>query len=100
MIHYFYRTMVHLQDLNPTIFLIICLLPVICKSSLEPDRQWDDGEVSSFCAQICDEECTFCTTPKKCTEGQTKCGEEPPKEHPDCPPDEICVPKGCNCKYQ
>ena len=90
--------MVLTQHINPTVFLMICLLPVISRSSFEADRQWADGDISSFCNKVCDEECTFCSTPQKCTEGQTKCGEEPPKEHPDCPPDEICVPKGCSCK--
>ena len=49
------------------------------------------------CTNRCEDHC-ICKVPNKCSEDETKCGEAPPENHPDCPPDEICVPSECNCK--
>lgn len=92
--------MVQLHQLFQFIVLTICLISVQSQTNLEYDRQWVEEDVTQFCERVCNEECTACTAPKRCSEGQTKCGEEPPKEHPDCYPEDICVPKGCNCSYR
>ena len=89
--------MAQAQHFCKAIVLITCIFYVKSQTKQNDERQWADGDITGFCKKVCNEECTQCTEPKKCSEGQTKCGEEPPKEHPDCYPDEICVPKGCNC---
>ena len=89
--------MVQIHHICKAIVLITCVFSVKSQTNQNDERQWADGDITGFCKRVCNEECTMCTEPKKCSEGQTKCGEEPPKEHPDCYPDEICVPKGCNC---
>ena len=95
---YFYLgVMAQIQHFCKTIVVITCVFSTTSQTNRDDDRQWADGDIAGFCKKVCNEECTMCTEPKKCSEAQTKCGEEPPKEHPDCYPDEICVPKGCNC---
>ena len=94
--------MVQLQKRTQSVILTICLLGFISQAKSEEVRQWPAEDsitnyTKAFCSRVCNEECVECTTPIKCSEGQTKCGEASPKDHPDCYPDEICVPKGCNC---
>ena len=89
--------MVQLEVIKQSVVFTTCLLAVITQTKPEDERQWAEADKKEFCSRVCNEECVECTKPIKCSEGQTKCGEEPPKEHPDCYPDEICVPKGCNC---
>ena len=62
------------------------------------DRQWLPSDARQNCTDRCEIECTTCLTPNVCTSDETKCGEHPPDIGPDCPPDEICVPKPCLCK--
>ena len=70
---------------------------VICRWTVN-ERQWLPEDARTNCSSKCNEECFACTLPKKCNDNQIKCGEKSPEVHPDCPPDEICVPIGCNCK--
>ena len=79
------------------LLLVICLNYVICRWISE-ERQWIPEDERENCSMRCNEECVACTEPYKCTGDQVKCGEDPPKDHPDCPPDEICIPRGCLCK--
>ena len=73
---------------------------VICRFAPE-ERDWhpDDARVNTDnCTETCIKECEPCKVPEKCSEDEIKCGEKSPENHPDCPPDEICVPSNCKCK--
>ena len=71
---------------------------VECRLSAQ-DRQWNTEDVRVFnCTDICEKECEYCETPTTCSDDESKCGEEPPVLGPDCPPSEVCVPSGCECK--
>ena len=61
------------------------------------ERQWNPEDARQNCTNRCEDHC-ICKIPKKCSDDETKCGEAPPENHPDCPPDEICVPTECACK--
>ena len=61
------------------------------------ERQWSPDDARQNCTRKCEESC-ICTVPTTCNDNEIKCGEAPPEEHPDCPPDDICVPADCACK--
>ena len=65
---------------------------------VEFDRQWTAEDARQNCTTKCADECEYCKDPKYCTEDQFKCGEKAPEVGPDCPPDDVCVPSGCECK--
>ena len=62
------------------------------------DRQWTEEDARQNCTTKCADECEYCKDPKYCNEDQFKCGEKAPEVGPDCPPDDVCVPSGCECK--
>ena len=62
------------------------------------ERQWNPEDAKQNCTLKCEDECIYCEEPNKCSDSEKKCGEEPPEKHPDCPPDEICIPDECLCK--
>jgi hypothetical protein len=54
-----------------------------------------------FCTETCREYCENCTEPVRCNEDQKKCGEKPiDVDMKECSPDDICVPKDCECDYE
>ena len=55
--------------------------------------QWVEGQSLDYLSQSL-------LVSVKCNDNQIKCGEMPPKDYPDCLPDEICVPMDCFCKYR
>ena len=65
------------------------------------DRQWSPDDARQNCTLRCEDECIYCKDhpPNVCSDDEKKCGEEPPEDYPDCPPDEICVPDDCLCKF-
>ena len=81
-----------------TIFLLIIVIHLAIGRYTFIDRQFEDGDARQNCTEKCTEECEQCNVPKTCGASELKCGELPPEVHPDCPPDETCVPIGCICK--
>ncbi len=59
---------------------------------------WDTDK-EAYCEHDCKDYCANCTEPVYCTSEEKKCGEKPidPTMH-QCSPDDICVPKDCECK--
>ena len=81
-----------------TRFIIVAVLVHLAIGRFAPkERQWNPEDARQNCTNRCEDHC-ICKVPNKCSEDETKCGEAPPENHPDCPPDEICVPSDCNCK--
>jgi hypothetical protein len=70
---------------------------VLCRFTLD-ERQWAEGDAREHCITTCHDDCEYCEEPTHCTVTEDKCGEEPPKVHPNCSPDEVCVPAGCDCR--
>ena len=62
------------------------------------ERQWEADDLKQHCIEVCDDVCEYCN-PRNCTESEKYCGTTPSTVHPNCPPDESCVPQDCNCKY-
>ena len=62
------------------------------------EAKWSDDDVKQNCVKQCKDYCT-CATPMKCNENEIKCGEAYLKHQPHCPPDEICSPDSCFCKF-
>ena len=81
-----------------TLALAIFCLSVVESRYQEFDRQWTAEDARQNCSTKCADECEYCKDPKYCNEDQFKCGEQAPEGGPDCPPDDICVPSGCECK--
>ena len=85
------------------LFVLACLLPAIhCRTSA---RQWQEGDNRQNCTEVCTDECDYCKEPQLCDEEtELKCGETP-QNHDiydlvvNCPPNDVCIPKGCECKY-
>ena len=61
------------------------------------ERQWSPEDARQNCTNKCEDHC-ICNVPIKCSETEIKCGEAPPEDYLDCPPDEICVPEKCACE--
>ena len=62
------------------------------------ERRWEADDLKQHCIEVCDDVCEYCN-PRNCTESEKYCGTTPSTVHPNCPPDESCVPQDCNCKY-
>ena len=77
--------------------LAIFSICVECRFSVQ-ERQWNATDARQNCTEKCAIECEYCKDPDTCNEHEFKCGSEPPEVGPDCPPNEICVPSGCECK--
>ena len=91
--------------LNP-IFILALLTPAVLSRVNESvdDRQWVAGDVRQICSKECEETCTECTDPHQCdpeTEIVCDCEAQTHSEYQwitNCPCNEICVPKHCECK--
>ena len=87
-------------------FILAILTPIVLsRSTIEEiaSRQWEDSDLRQNCTQSCTDECTTCNDPDLCDEEtEIKCGSTP-QHHEiyelvvNCPHNEICVPKGCEC---
>ena len=87
------------------LFILALLTPIVfCRSSVN-DRQWIDSDNRENCTKWCTEDCEHCKPPNVCdVETQVTC-DCVPQEHLafdlviNCPCNEQCIPKGCECKY-
>ena len=68
--------------------------------------EWSSGKVFNDANEICIEDCNRtcvqkCPVPDLCDEDEIQCGKDdlPIGVWPDCIRDDVCVPKGCECKY-
>ena len=84
------------------LIVLACILPAILSRTY--NRQWQDGDNRENCTEVCSDECISCTEPELCNpETEIKCGETP-QDHDiyelvvNCPPNDVCIPKGCECK--
>ena len=71
----------------------------------ETVSEWSSGQYFNDLNEICIEDCNRtcvqkCPVPELCSEDEIQCGKEdlPAGVWPDCIRDDICVPKGCECK--
>ena len=85
-------------------FILACLLPAtLCRTSIN-NRQWQEGDNRQNCTEVCSDECVACKDPVLCDEEtELKCGETPQDNDiyelvVKCPPNDVCIPKGCECK--
>ena len=83
-------------DMKQTFVFLTCICFTLSGFNLEAVAA--DLDVKYI--KKCNGECSHCHAPIKCNDNQIKCGEMPPKDCPDCLPDEICVPMDCFCKYR
>ena len=83
--------------MKQTFVFLTCICVTLCGFNFEAVAA--DLDVTE-CNGKCTRECSHCHAPIKCNDNQIKCGEMPPKDYPDCLPDEICVPMDCFCKYR
>ena len=83
-------------DMKQTFVFLTCICVTLCGFNFEAVAA--DLDVKYI--KKCNGECSHCHAPIKCNDNQIKCGEMPPKDCPDCLPDEICVPMDCFCKYR
>ena len=83
-------------DMKQTFVFLTCICVTLCLFNFEAVAA--DLDVKYI--EKCSGECSHCHAPIKCNDNQIKCGEMPPKDCPDCLPDEICVPMDCFCKYR
>jgi len=81
------------------LFVLVIFIHLVMEGYSFQDRQWGADDPRQNCTVKCKDECTQCIQPKICNVEEVKCGEKAPEMHPDCPPDEICVPTGCICKF-
>ena len=77
---------------------VIILVSSVNSRFYPHERQWVADDLRQHCIEVCDDECEYCN-PRNCTENEKYCGTTPSTVHPNCPPDESCVPLDCNCKY-
>ena len=61
-------------------------------------KYWNSEKVA-FCENDCKDYCKDCVEPVRCDDTERFCGRKPidPNMH-QCSPDDICVPKECECK--
>ena len=78
------------------IALSVLVSSINCRYALD-ERQWEGGDLRQHCIEVCDDDCEYCN-PRNCTESEKYCGTTPSTVHPNCPPDESCVPLDCQCK--
>ena len=63
------------------------------------DRQWKPDDPREICEEKCNNYCPNCTEPIRCTAEENYCGKKGvDPEMSQCTPDDICVPKDCQCK--
>ena len=62
------------------------------------ERQWEVGDKRENCTKICAHSCQNCTEPIKCSDDEHKCLHDESEVTNDCPPDDVCVPIGCQCR--
>ena len=74
--------------------------------SPETVSEWSSGKYFNDLNEICIEDCNKtcvqkCPVPDLCNDDEIQCGKEdlPLGVWPDCIRDDICVPDGCECKY-
>ena len=67
--------------------------------------EWSNGQYFDDANKICIEDCNKtcvqkCPVPDLCKEDEIQCGKKdlPAGVWPDCIRDDVCVPKGCECK--
>ena len=98
---------------GPAILILIFLKSSI-NAQMDSDMGDYDGESGSewspkqflisltqMCHNDCSQKClSDCPQPKLCKDDQVACGKKALAngEWLDCPKDDICVPKGCECK--
>ena len=84
------------------LIVLACILPAILSRTY--NRQWQDGDNRENCTEVYSDECISCTEPELCNpETEIKCGETPQDNDiyelvVNCPPNDVCIPKGCECK--
>ena len=83
-------------DMKQTFVFLTCICVTLWGFNFEAVA----GDLDVKYIEKCSGECSHCHAPIKCNDNQIKCGEMPPKDYPDCLPDEICVPMDCFCKYR
>ena len=71
----------------------------------ESGSEWSPKQFLISLTQMCHNDCSQkclsdCPQPKLCKDDQVACGKKALAngEWLDCPKDDICVPKGCECK--
>ena len=71
----------------------------------ESGSEWSPKQFLISLTQMCHDDCSQkclsdCPQPKLCKDDQVACGKKglANAEWMDCPKDDICVPKGCECK--
>ena len=86
------------------VFILALIMPIVfCRSTIE-DRQWKEEDLRQNCTTSCSDECTSCTNPVFCdAETEIKCGSKPQQNDIyelviNCPENDVCIPKGCECK--
>ena len=85
-------------------FILALLMPIVFGRITIEDRQWQDGDLRQNCTTSCTDECEDCADPILCdAETEIKCGSEPQQNDIyelviNCPENEDCIPKGCECK--
>lgn len=79
--------------------------PAIEDYNPEVVSEWSSGkyfnDVNEVCIEDCNKTCVQkCPVPDLCNEDEIQCGKEdlPIGVWPDCIRDDLCVPKGCECK--
>ena len=78
--------------------LVLILFGSLVQCRFTPgDRQWEEEDNRQHCIEKCDKDCEYCN-PRKCSESEDNCGTVASEIHPNCPPHEVCVPSGCQCK--
>ena len=63
------------------------------------ERQWEDGDARQNCTRICTQSCQNCTEPITCSNLEHKCPQDESEITNDCPPNDVCVPIGCQCRF-
>ena len=85
-------------------FIFVLLLPLAFCETASEDRQWQEGDNRQNCTTVCSDECTECDEPSLCDpETEIKCGETPQNNDiyelvVNCPPNDVCIDIGCECK--
>ena len=74
----------------------VLLSSIDCRFAAD-ERQWEADDLRQHCIEVCDDDCEYCS-PSNCSESEKYCGTIPSTVHPNCPPDESCVPLDCQCK--
>ena len=86
------------------LFILALLTPIVfCRQTVD-ERQWTEWDKRENCTEKCDLECQECTDPHLCDpETEVVCGCVAQQNQIfeliiNCPCDEQCIPKHCECK--